>query len=215
MNFIIGEANGEVKYKKGYKEMTKAKIMIVEDEWIAAEDTQYKLQDLGYIVSAIASSGNEAIQKAKEDKPDLILTDIVIEGEMDGIEVAKQIYARFDIPFIYLTAYADDKILERIKITEPFGYIVKPFTNEDLTIAIELALYKHKAEGKRKKQIQDLSNALAKTRALAGILHICSSCKKIQVDKGDSKQIEDFIREHSGAEFKHIVCSDCVKISNR
>jgi len=195
--------------------MTKAKIMIVEDEWIAAEDTQYKLQDLGYIVSALASTGNEAIQKAKEDKPDLILTDIVIEGEMDGIEVAQQIYSCFDIPFIYLTAYADDKILERIKITEPYGYIVKPFTNEDLKIAIELALYKHKAEGKRRKQTQDLSNALAKTRSLTGLLHICSSCKKIQDEEGEWEQIEDFIREHFDSEFKHIVCPDCEEIRNR
>jgi len=195
--------------------MTNARIMIVEDEWIAAEDTRNRLQDLGYSVSSLASTGKEAIQRAEEDKPDLVVTDIVLEGEMDGIEVAKQIYARFGIPFIYLTAYADDKILERIKITEPFGYIVKPFTDEDLTIAIELALYKHKAEGKRRKQIQDLSNALAKSRALAGLLHICSSCKKIQDEEGDWKQIEDFIREHFDAEFKHIVCPDCEKIRNR
>lgn len=194
--------------------MTKAKIMIVEDEWIAAEDTQYKLQDLGYIVSSIASTGNEAIEKAKEDKPDLVLTDIVLEGEMDGIELAKQLYSSFDIPFIYLTAYADDMILERIKTTEPFGYIVKPFTNEDLKIAIELALYKHKAEEKRKKQIQDLSNALAKTGELTGFLHFCTSCKKIQDQEGNWEQIEDFIREHSDAELKQNVCPDCAKISN-
>lgn len=194
--------------------MTNARIMIVEDEWIAAEDTRNRLEDLGYTVSSLASTGKEAIQKAEEDKPDLVVTDIVLEGEMDGIEVAKQIYSRFNIPFIYLTAYADDKILERIKITEPYGYIVKPFTNEDLKIAIELALYKHKAEGKRRKQIQDLSNALAKTSAFAGILHICSSCKKVQDEEGDWKQIEDFIREHSGAEFRHIVCPDCTKIRN-
>ncbi len=194
--------------------MTNAKIMIVEDEWIAAEDTQNRLQDLGYNVSSLASTGKEAIQKAKEDKPDLVMTDIVLEGEMDGIEVAKHIYSCFGIPFIYLTAYADDKILERIKITEPFGYIVKPFTNEDLKIAIELALYKHKAEGKRRKQIQDITTELAKTRALAGLLHICTSCKKIQDENGDWKQIEDFIREYFDTEFKHIVCPDCVKINN-
>lgn len=193
--------------------MTNARIMIVEDEWIAAEDTRNRLEDLGYTVSSLASTGKEAIQKAEEDKPDLVVTDIVLEGEMDGIEVAKQIYSRFNIPFIYLTAYADDKILERIKITEPFGYIVKPFTDEDLTIAIELALYKHKAEGKRKKQIQDLSDELAKTRALAGLIHICSSCKKIRDENSDWKQIEDFIREHSGAEFRHVVCPDCEKNS--
>jgi len=194
--------------------MTNAKIMIVEDEWILAEDTQNRLQDLGYVVSSVASTGKEAIQKAKEDKPDLVLMDIVLEGEMDGIEVAKQIYADFDIPFIYLTAYADDKILERIKVTEPFGYIVKPFTSEDLRIAIELALYKHKAEGKRRKQIQDLSNALAKTRALVGPLHICSSCKKIQDKEGDWKLIEDFIHDHFDVESKHMVCSVCEKTRN-
>lgn len=84
--------------------MTNARIMIVEDEWIVAEDTQNKLQDLGYIVSSLASTGKEAIQKAEEDKPDLVVTDIVlVEGEMDGIEVANQIYSCFDIPFIYLT----------------------------------------------------------------------------------------------------------------
>ncbi len=191
------------------------KLLIVEDEWIAAEDTRNRLQDLGYSVSSLASTGKEAIQKAEGDKPDLVMTDIVLEGEMDGIEVAKQIYARFGIPFIYLTAYADDKILERIKITEPFGYIVKPFTNEDLTIAIELALYKHKAEGKRRKQIQDLSSALAKTRTLAEHFHICSSCKKIQDGQGDWKQIEDFISEHFDAEFKHNVCPDCEKFRNK
>ncbi|GJQ59425.1 MAG: response regulator [Candidatus Scalindua sp. AMX11] len=195
--------------------MTNARIMIVEDEWIIAEDTRNRLQDLGYTVSSLVSTGNEAIQKMEEDKPDLVMTDIVLEGEMDGIEVAKQINARFGIPFIYLTAYADDKILERIKTTEPFGYIVKPFTNEDLKIAIELALYKHKAEGKRKKQIQDLSNPLAKTRALTGLLHICPSCKKIKDEEGDWKQIEDFIRDHFDAEFKHIDCPDCEKIRNR
>jgi len=193
--------------------MANARIMIVEDEWITAEDTRNRLENLGYTVSSLASTGKEAIQNAEEEKPDLILTDIVLEGGMDGIEVAKQIYARFGIPFIYLTAYADDKILERIKITEPLGYIVKPFTDEDLTIAIELALYKHKAEEKRRKQVQYLSDELAKTRTLAGLIHICSSCKKIQNEDGDWKQIEDFIREHSGAESRHVVCPDCEKNS--
>ncbi len=195
--------------------MTKAKIMIVEDEWIAAEDTRNRLQDLGYIVSAMASTGEEAIKMAEETKPDLVMTDRVLEGEMDGIEVAKKIYSSFDIPFIYLTAYADDKILERIIITEPYGYIVKPFTDEDLKIAIGLALYKHKAEVKRRKQIQDLSKTLAKIKAFTGLLNICSSCKKIQDEEGHWKQVEDFIREHFDAKFKHIVCPDCEKIRNR
>lgn len=130
--------------------MTKAKIMIVEDEWITADDIKMSLQNLGYTVTSISSSGDEAIQNAEKDKPDLVLMDIVLQGEMDGIKAANQIRSRFNIPVIYLTAYADEKILERAKITEPSGYIVKPFIDEDLKIAIEIALYKHKAEKERK-----------------------------------------------------------------
>ena len=124
--------------------------MIVEDEWTVAEDIKISLQNLGYTISSVTSSGKEAIQKAEEDRPDLVLMDIVLQGEMDGIEAANQIRSRFNIPIVYLTAYADDKVLERAKITEPSGYIVKPFINEDLKIAIEIALYKHKAKKERK-----------------------------------------------------------------
>jgi CheY-like chemotaxis protein len=124
--------------------------MIVEDEWTVAEDIKISLQNLGYAISSVTSSGKEAIQKAEEDRPDLVLMDIVLQGEMDGIEAANQIRSRFNIPIVYLTAYADDKVLERAKITEPSGYIVKPFINEDLKIAIEIALYKHKAKKERK-----------------------------------------------------------------
>ncbi len=130
--------------------MAKSKIMIVEDEWITADDIKTSLQSLGYTVTSMVSSGKEAIQKAEEDRPDLVLMDIVLKGEMDGIEAANQIRSRFNIPIVYLTAYADEKVLERAKITEPSGYIVKPFINEDLKITIEIALYKHKAEKERK-----------------------------------------------------------------
>ena len=126
--------------------MSKAKIMIVEDEWTVADDIKMFLERLGYTVTSISSSGDEAIQNAEKDKPDLVLMDIVLEGEMDGIEAANEIRTRFNIPIVYLTAYADDKILERAKITEPSGYIVKPFVNEDLKINIEMALYKDKTE---------------------------------------------------------------------
>ena len=130
--------------------MANTRIMIVEDEWTVAEDIKISLQNLGYAIYSVMSSGKEAIQKAEEDRPDLVLMDIVLQGEMDGIEAANQIRSRFNIPIVYLTAYADDKVVERAKITEPSGYIVKPFINEDLKIAIEIALYKHKAKKERK-----------------------------------------------------------------
>ncbi|MBF8276697.1 MAG: sensor histidine kinase response regulator [Candidatus Brocadiaceae bacterium] len=131
--------------------MSKKRIMIVEDEWIIAEDIQKCLNKLGYAVSTIESFGEKAVQKAEEDKPDLILMDIVLKGEMDGIEAARQIYTRFGIPIVFLTSsYTGSKALERAKTSEPFGYLLKPFRESALHSTIEIALYKHSAEQKLK-----------------------------------------------------------------
>ncbi|MFQ5713815.1 MAG: response regulator [Candidatus Scalinduaceae bacterium] len=167
--------------------MAKSKIMIVEDEWITADDIRMSLQSLGYTVTSMVTSGEEAIQNAEKDRPDLVLMDIMLKGEMDGIEAASQIRSCYNIPIIYLTAYADEKILERARITEPFGYIVKPFVNEDLKIAIEIALYKHRVEKERKKLIEELQGALPKITTLSGLLPICPSCKKIRDAEGHWK----------------------------
>ena len=107
--------------------MKKKQILVVEDERIVADDIKMSVQRLGYDVCGIAFSGEEATKKAEEMNTDLVLMDIVLEGEMDGIGAASAIRSRFDIPIVYLTAYADKKTLERAKITEPFGYIIKPF----------------------------------------------------------------------------------------
>lgn len=126
--------------------MTEKEILVVEDEIIVGEHIRRCLQNLGYSVCSVASSGKMAIMEAEEKKPDLVLMDIVLQGEMDGIETASQIRSRFNIPVVYLTAYSDEKILERAKITEPYGYIIKPFNERELHINIEIALYKHLAE---------------------------------------------------------------------
>ncbi len=167
--------------------MAKSKIMVVEDEWVTADDLRMSLQSLGYTVTSTVSSGEEAIQNAEKDRPDLVLMDIVLKGKMDGIEAASQIRSCYNIPIIYLTAFADEKILERARITEPFGYIVKPFVNEDLKIAIEIALYKHRVEKERKKLIEELQGALPKITTLSGLLPICPSCKKIRDAEGNWK----------------------------
>ena len=141
--------------------MTKANILIVEDEGIVAEDIQSILKDLGYGVVSVASSGEEAVKKAGGTRPpDLVLMDIVLKGDMDGIEAAKQIHARLNIPVVYLTAYADKKTLERAKITEPFGYILKPFGERELYTNIEMALYRNKMEKKLKESQEWLSTTL-------------------------------------------------------
>ena len=140
--------------------MANAQILVVEDEGIIAKDIQNTLESLGYAVPAIASSGEEAIKKATETLPDLVLMDIVLTGHMDGVEAAGQIRDRFDIPVVYLTAYADNKTLQRAKITEPYGYILKPFSERELYTTIEMALYKHKMEKKLRESEQWLATTL-------------------------------------------------------
>ena len=125
-------------------------ILVVEDESIVAEHIRRSLINMGYSVPSVASSGPEAIKEVEGKSPDLVLMDIVLKGEMDGIETAMQIRSRFNIPVVYLTAYSDEKILERAKITEPYGYVIKPFNERDLHTNIEIALYKHMMEKKLK-----------------------------------------------------------------
>lgn len=128
--------------------MSKIKILVVEDETIVAKDIQHMLEVLGYSVPAIVSTGEDSIIKASETSLDLVLMDIRLKGEMDGIEAAGQMRDRFRIPVVFLTAYADDTTLEKAKAVEPYGYILKPLEREDLRINIEIAIYKHKIEKK-------------------------------------------------------------------
>ncbi len=167
--------------------MAKTRIMIVEDEWTVAEEIRMVLESMEYDVTSMSAAGEEAIQNAEKDKPDLALMDIVLEGEMDGIAAANEIRSRFNIPCIFLTAYTDDKILERASITGPFGYLVKPFVNEDLKISIEIAMYKFRMEKERKRFIEELQGALPKITTLSGLLPVCPSCKKVRDADGNWK----------------------------
>jgi len=140
--------------------MSNSRILIVEDESIIAKDIQNTLNRSGYSVVGIASSGEEAIKKAMEIHPDLVLMDIVLKGAMDGVEAAEHIRDHFDIPVVYLTAYSDDTTLQRAKITEPFGYILKPFQEKELYTTIEMAIYKHTTQRKLKESEQWLATTL-------------------------------------------------------
>jgi len=134
--------------------------MVVEDENIVAMDIENSLISLGYQVVGIASSGEDAIDLAGETRPDLVLMDIMLRGEIDGVEAAEQIRRRYNIPVVYLTAYADGNTLQRAKITEPYAYLLKPFEDRQLHITIEMALYKHRMEKKLKENERWLAAVL-------------------------------------------------------
>jgi PAS domain S-box-containing protein len=141
--------------------MKKSRILVVEDESIVARNIQNRLTKFGYDVCGVTSTGEDAINLAKELRPDLILMDIVLRGEIDGIDAAKLIRSQFDIPIIYLTAHSDLGTIKRATYTEPFGYILKPFKIKEIQSAIEIALHKHKAESRVKNRKRAVSNALS------------------------------------------------------
>lgn len=126
--------------------MHRKSLLIVEDEVLVARDIKSRLVKMGYDVVGIAGRGIEAVDKATSLKPDLVLMDIHLRGEMDGVEAALKIHETFDVPVIFCTAYSNEQTLERAKISEPYGYVLKPFDNRELEINIEIALYKHRVE---------------------------------------------------------------------
>jgi len=140
--------------------MTGASILIVEDETIVAKDIQGTLQDLGYSVPVIVASGEEAIREAQRTMPDLILMDIVLKGKTDGIFAAALIMECYDIPVVYLTAFADDTMVERARLTAPLGYIVKPFSQQQLASSIKVALTQRAARQEMKTQIDKLGRQI-------------------------------------------------------
>ena len=186
-----------------------ARILITEDEGIVAADIEDRLRSLGYQVTATCSSGAEALKKVEETKPDLVMMDIMIQGDMDGIETGAIIRSKFKLPVIYLTAYSDDATFERAKITEPFGYLIKPFEEKELRVNIEMALYKHRMEKERDRLVTDLKQALNAVKLLSGLLPICAACKKIRDDNGYWSEVENYIRLHSDADFTHGYCPEC------
>jgi PAS domain S-box-containing protein/putative nucleotidyltransferase with HDIG domain len=124
------------------------RVLVVEDESVVSKDIQESLKSLGYKVCGTAFSGEEAIKKAESLQPDLVLMDIVLKGDIDGVEAAETIRARLHVPVIYLTAYSDEHTLNRAKVTEPSGYILKPFDERELHTTIEVAMYRHTMQKK-------------------------------------------------------------------
>jgi signal transduction histidine kinase len=141
-----------------------AQILVVEDEGIVAKDIAGSLTRLGYNVVGIASSGEEAVTLAGLQRPDLILMDIVLRGELDGIDAAERIRRDIDVPIVYLTAYGDSRTLERAKVTVPYGYLLKPWQERELQTVIEITLHKHRLEQRLKEAYQALDTAAREWR---------------------------------------------------
>jgi len=175
--------------------MSKANILIVEDEYLIANDLSSMLKRMGYEVLDILSCGEDVLQKVSEVSPDLVLMDIRLGGDMDGIEAAKQIKDCSNIPIIYLTANADEVTLNRAMITEPYGYILKPIEERELQICIAMALYKHKMEealiqSEKMKSLGTITAGIS--HEFNNILNIISGkVQLLQMDYNDNSELKD------------------------
>ena len=167
----------------------KTNILITEDESIVAKDIQMSLKKLGYNVVGICSSGEDAIKAAEEKTPDLVLMDIMLKGEMSGIEAADVIRSKMNLPVIFLTAYADESTLSKAKVTEPYGYIIKPFKEIDLHTSIEMALYKHQKNTDIKKE-RDFLYSLVENKDSKDIIFVKANQKLVKVRTKDIYFVE-------------------------
>jgi AmiR/NasT family two-component response regulator len=177
--------------------MTKGKkILIVEDEMVISLEITATLKRLGYEVTGQAITGIEAIRLVEETKPDLILMDIRLKGNMDGIEAACQVSDRFDLPVIFLTAHSDEATLERAIAVSPSGYLIKPFKDRELYSSIELALHKHEIKQRMRperivREVQSdlahLSDVSALVISPRGIIIRANqkACDLFEIDKAD------------------------------
>jgi two-component system, LytTR family, response regulator LytT len=169
--------------------LSKTGILIVEDESIVAKDIQQSLKKLGYEVLGICSTGEDAIVKAEQTKPSLVLMDIMLKGQMSGIDAADAIRQKLNIPIIFLTAYADSSTLSKAKVTEPYGYIIKPFKEIDLQTNIEISLYKHEKVVEAKKE-RDFLFSLVEGKSTKDTIFVKSNLKLVKIKVSEIYYIE-------------------------
>ncbi|MFH0725389.1 MAG: response regulator [Pseudomonadota bacterium] len=191
---------------------TPAVILVVEDETNVAVVMEARLLSFGYVVCAIAHTGPEAVAYARQHQPDLVLMDILLADNTNGIEAAREIRNHSDIPIIYLTCLSDQAVLDSAIQTNPSGFLIKPYDNTELRSCIEIAMIKHRAAREREELIAQLEEALLQVKRLSGLLPICASCKKIRDKQGHWRQIEEYITTHSEAGFSHGICPQCARV---
>lgn len=192
-------------------ESSKGRILVVEDEFLVAHQISLLLDDLGYMVVDTVAEGPEAVETAAREMPDLVLMDIGLRGDMDGVEAASIIKRELNLPVVYLTAYHNRDIIERAKASQPVGYLVKPLQPELLDITVFSALKRERERKDREDRIRELKGLLEVSKNMKGMLAICSGCKKIRDEEGAWQSVERFLQSHLPVSFSHSICPECVK----
>jgi CheY-like chemotaxis protein len=186
----------------------KEQILIAQDDLTVAQELKCKLESLGYEVAGITHCAEQAVALAERLRPDLVLMDMHLAGEMDGIEAAEQI-RKLQVPLVFISGHCDELELQRAQLTEPYGYILKPYRTADLRISVEMSIQRHRAELERERLLKRFQEVLASVRTLTGRLSICCYCKKIKDEAGNWPDLETYVMQHSEASFTHGMCPDC------
>ena len=188
------------------------KIVVVEDEAIVGLDLVRRLRRSGYEVPPPISSGEKAVEAVVGDStqlPDLVLMDIGLGSGIDGIEATRLIKSRVDVPVVYLTANTDHETMGEAALSDPFGFVVKPFDERELLMTIGIAIRRHEIERQLAEATATAETALARGEHLEGIVAFCSYCRKIQ-DKDDRWwTTEVYLLSHSDLKFSHGICPTC------
>jgi DNA-binding NarL/FixJ family response regulator len=185
------------------------KLLIVEDEQLVALDLQALLEEMGYTVVGHAATAEEAVHLAGTMHPDLVLMDINLNGQREGIDAAAEIRKKYDLPIVFVSAYDDETTLTRAQITEPYGYLLKPYQPRELRVTIRMALFHHLMQKERQRLQRELEAALRENRTLQGLLPVCGHCKKIRETDSSWVTMEDYLQKHSAAKVSHGLCPDC------
>lgn len=187
------------------------RILVVEDEQLVALDLEGTLKELGYEITGHAATANEAVELARRERPDLVLMDINLGGGEDGITAAARIRKDHDVPVIFVTAYDDDTTLIRAQVSEPYGFILKPYQPREIRACIRMALYHHVMQRERARMSQELASALAENRVLQGLLTVCGNCRRIADRDNGWVSLERYVELHSLVKFSHGLCPTCAR----
>lgn len=188
---------------------TAASILIVEDEAIIALDLEQMLEELGYRVAGTASSAAQAVELGRTLQPDLVLLDINLGDASDGTVASMRLHADGGPPVVFVTAYDDDRTLAKAKLSEPYGYILKPFSLRELRVVIEMALFHHRMQGERERLTQQLREALQQVTHLQRMLRMCAYCRRVVDEHGQWQSLERYLEQRTGTTVSHGMCADC------
>ena len=204
-------SRGASRWSRG-KQARRRKIVVVEDEAIVAADLVELLHRAGHEVAPSISSGEEAVKFILEESaepPDLVLMDIALGPGIDGVEAARRIKDGVDVPIVYVTANSDARTMDEARLTDPFGYITKPFNERDLEIAVEIAIRRHDAEQELAEGKAIAEAALAHVGHLEGFLSICAYCHRIGDASDQWWPAHVYLARQTDVALSHGICPAC------